>query len=131
MTAAFCWVAAWHNQDDSSMRCWRADSTCFCLLWHCRVSHLSLANNHLTGALTQLNWTTDRGLRFLNLSGNQFTGSLPVAWSQLRGPVAVDVSRNKLTGPLPGEWGTAGADGQSMALELLDVSANAITGGLS
>lgn len=109
----------------------RADATCCLLLWQCRVSHLSLANNHLTGALTQLNWTTDSGLRFLNLSGNQLTGSLPDAWSQLRGPMAVDVSRNKLTGPLPAAWGAVGADGQSMALGFLDVSANSITGVLS
>lgn len=92
------------------------------------MMYLSLANNNFQGNLAQLNWTTTSQLRFLNLSGNLVAGSLPDTWSQLRGAISVDVSRNRLSGSLPATWGTVGADGQTMALTLLDASSNNLTG---
>jgi hypothetical protein len=99
----------------------------FCCLHH-SLAYLSLADNRLQGSLAQLNWTADKQLVFLNLSGNMLTGPLPSTWSGLRLPISVDVSRNNLTGPLPGLWGSAGADGLTMPLVLLDASNNSLTG---
>lgn len=93
------------------------------------LTHLSLANNNITGNLEALSWTQPRLLRSLNMSGNQLTGTLPVSWADLTGPVSIDLSRNRLFGPLPSVWGANGTDGQTMALSLLDVSNNSITGG--
>lgn len=70
---------------------------CFCS--NGSLAILSLADNRLQGSLAQLNWTADKQVKFLNLSGNFLTGSLPGTWSALRLPISVDVSRNNLTGP--------------------------------
>jgi hypothetical protein len=103
-----------------------------CLLLLCRnLTHLSLANNNITGNLEALSWTQSRLLRSLNMSGNQLTGALPVSWADLRGPVSIDLSRNRLSGTLPSVWGATGTDGQTMALSLLDLTGNSITGWLS
>jgi hypothetical protein len=98
------------------------------LYFHCRLTELSLANNSLQGSLVQLNWTAGSPLRFLNLSGNLLTGSLPDSWSSIRVPVTIDLSRNRLSGLLPVSWGNVGADGQTMPLRLFNASSNNITG---
>jgi hypothetical protein len=103
----------------------------FCLMLLCRnLTHLSLANNNITGNLEALSWTRPSLLRSLNMSGNQMTGVLPASWVDLRGPVRIDISRNRLSGTLPSVWGATGADGQTLALSLLDVTSNFITGWL-
>jgi hypothetical protein len=94
----------------------------------CSLTYLSLEDKQLQGSLAQLNWTADKQLNFLNLSGNLLTGSLPGTWSALRLPSSVDVSRNNLSGPLPGAWGTIGADILAMSLRLLNASQNSLTG---
>lgn len=98
---------------------------------HCRLTELSLENNSLQGSLAQLNWTAGSPLRYLNLSGNLLTGSLPDTWSSVRVPATIDLSRNRLSGLLPVSWGNIGADGQTMPLMLLNASSNNITGRLA
>lgn len=106
----------------------RLPTTCLVCGAHCRLSQLTLASNRLQGSLAQLNWTIGSPLRYLNLSGNLLTGSLPESWSGIRLPATIDVSVNKLSGALPTPWGSVGADGQTMTLQLLNASSNNITG---
>lgn len=94
----------------------------------CRLTYLSLADNRLQGRLDQANWTAAPLLRFLNLSSNMLTGPLPASWSAFRANISIDVSRNRLSGSLPPAWSSAGADGMSMQLTLLNASTNLLSG---
>jgi hypothetical protein len=92
-----------------------------------------LANNALNGTL-QANWAQLVNLTSLDLSSNQFRGSLPAAWRQLGvaagSAASIQVQNNPLvTGTLPAAWGSLNATNQTWSLSLLDVTNCGLTGG--
>lgn len=80
---------------------------------------LDLSGNQFTGSIQEVNSTT---LNMLNLSSNMLSGSLPLS---LGNCFLVDLSRNMLSNDIKvmEKWGAN--------LEILDVSSNNLTGSLS
>jgi hypothetical protein len=91
-----------------------------------------LVNNTLNGTL-QANWAQLVNLTTLELSGNQFRGSLPAAWRQIGvsagSPASIRVANSPLvTGSLPAAWGSFNATSPPWNLALLDITNSALTG---
>ena len=65
---------------------------------------LYLANNNLTGDISQLGECTDYNLTLLDLSYNNLTGSLPEFKNMPQNLRILNISNNCLVGTLPSSW---------------------------
>ncbi|POO03652.1 Tyrosine-protein kinase [Trema orientale] len=85
------------------------------------VIQIDFSNNHIGGSIPSALPPT---VRNFSLSGNQFTGSIPVALSTLSQLLALSFDNNHLVGPIPDAFQ------QLTALTNLDLSSNNIDGQL-
>ncbi|VFR00586.1 unnamed protein product [Cuscuta campestris] len=69
------------------------------------VSQINLANGGLSGTLDHLNFTSFASLAHFNISGNNFTGSVPPTIGDARSLVSVDLSSNMFGGTIPPQIG--------------------------
>ena len=68
------------------------------------VKVLDATDLRLTGSLPVSFGYATASLEQLRFGGNNFTGTLPISWSELRALRLVMVSNNHLTGTLPAAW---------------------------
>lgn len=66
-------------------------------------------------------------LRILDLSGNGFVGSFPMAFIQMTNLESLDLSRNHLFGSLPAAFGV---DAAGLPLSILRASSNELVGSI-
>ena len=87
-----------------------------------RVTEVSLPNNNLVGQLPLSQLDQLPHLRYLDVSGNEFSGVIPKGLGELTQLEYLDLSRNTLAGELPKELA-----GQA-PLKMLNVSGNQLVG---
>lgn len=91
-----------------------------------QLSVLALADNRLTGAISPLLSLPQaalwRQMAVLDLSGNAFTGPVPLPLANVTGLASLDLHANRLTGRIPRDLA------QLAQLTYLDVSANRLEG---
>lgn len=98
------------------------------------LESLSLPDNRLKGTLTDPNctetgskcrdlWSRNTRLTYVNLDGNEITGT-PPNWKKLRRLETLSIARNRLVGPLPHLWK------EKIHLETLNLASNSLTGSL-
>ncbi|XP_010266617.2 PREDICTED: LRR receptor-like serine/threonine-protein kinase GSO2 [Nelumbo nucifera] len=92
----------------------------------CRLQSLVLAGNRIGGEVDKLVDILVRckRIKMLDLSFNQFNGSLPASIGNLSSLDSLDLSENQFTGPLPASIGNLSL------LEKLDLSYNQINGAI-
>ena len=89
-----------------------------------RVTEVNLPNNNLVGQLPLSQLDQLPHLRRLDVSGNEFSGTIPKGLGALTQLEYLDLSRNTLAGELPKELA-----GQA-PLKMLDVSGNQLVGAI-
>ena len=87
-----------------------------------RVTGINLPNNNLVGQLPLSRLDQLAHLRYLNVSGNQFSGTIPEELGDLTQLEYLVLSHNKLAGTIPREL----AD--QAPLKVLDISGNQLAG---
>ena len=87
-----------------------------------RVTHVNLPNNNLVGQLPLSQLDQLPHLRYLDVSGNEFSGTIPKGLGALTQLEYLDLSRNTLAGELPKELA-----GQA-PLKMLNVTGNQLVG---
>jgi Leucine-rich repeat (LRR) protein len=92
---------------------------------HPPIANLLLSNNRFSGPLAFLN--SSHTMKFLDVSCNRFTGTLPKFVGQWRLPQALNISSNRIVGSLGSLVSTNGSLG---LLGSLDVSNNHFSGTL-
>ena len=81
---------------------------------------LDLSNNNLEGPLPQ---DMPHNLSILNISNNAFVGTLPSSWSKLNNMTELRLGDNQLSGGLPPEWSAWGSNtGNSLQLSITNAS---------
>ena len=73
-----------------------------------RVTHLFLAEKGLRGNIPWQSLAKFENLEYLDLSGNNLSGAIPLQLSQLTKLKYLDLSRNQLTGEIPKELANLG-----------------------
>ena len=87
-----------------------------------RVTDINLPNNNLVGQLPLSQLDQLAHLRYLNVSGNEFSGTIPEELGDLTQLEHLDLSHNKLAGSIP-----SGLADQA-PLKVLDISGNQLAG---
>ena len=88
-----------------------------------RLKKLSLHNNRLSGELPTNEWGGATSLEAVDISGNDFQGTMPASIGSIRNLKTLVAKNAGLLGPLPRELETT-------ALEVLDVEGNSLSGGI-
>lgn len=83
---------------------------------------VNVSNNRISGVLET--GTMCRSLKFLDVSKNQISGSIPRGLGDLQSLIVLDLSGNKLQGQIPVELG------QLKYLKYLSLAGNNLTGGI-
>lgn len=89
------------------------------------LNTLNLAQNDLKGLIPQEIGLLNASLVMLNLSWNQFSGTIPTALGSLQALQVLDLSHNQLSGTILPSLGT-----QLMSLKSINVSYNHLDGSL-
>jgi LRR receptor-like serine/threonine-protein kinase FLS2 len=92
--------------------------------------NLDISNNHLSGPVFNF-VTSSARLRFINVAGNSFTGTLPPVGMIWRDLQVFNVSANLFRGGLSGLTDSTNPYESLRALLTVDVSNNSLTGTLS
>ncbi|XP_058095531.1 receptor-like protein 51 isoform X2 [Magnolia sinica] len=89
--------------------------------WHLNISYIDLSGNQLKGHVP-ISLTYLENLEFLNLSSNQLSGSIPSMFGDLISLRNVSLASNSMAGPIPDSISAM------PALEHLDLSSNQFNG---
>lgn len=88
------------------------------------VEKILLHNSQLSGSLNSSAITMLKHLRTLSLSGNDFSGQIPLELKEIGSLWKLNLSRNGFSGPVPPDLGNL------YSLRLLDLSHNSLTGNI-